>query len=232
MVVFLLQLRVDPADATVRLFDTVPGFRVITHDLASSYPSLDIHLPENRWPTPFLGGSNVVFLHQTHPGLFIHDSLKIVKQGIKRIVAKCLLHNVIRDKGRCRFLLLLDSRMNWYRIPPVWFLRKCFRIVLEELFGRVVIAAAVDVVTDSNIGRKGDKTLLINIASEAAFFPTRRATCFATRPVFLQMKTIVSHTHHETLITSCTCAVCTSPCSLPSSCALLHGAHSLVKVFV
>ena len=111
-----------------------------------------------------------------------------------------------------------------------------FRITVKHRVNtngvRLEPGMSVDVVTNSNIGRKGDKTLLINIASEAAFFPTRRATCFATRPVFLQMKTIVSHTHHETLITSCTCAVCTSPCSLPSSCALLHGAHSLVKVFV
>ena len=75
-------------------------------------------------------------------------------------------------------------------------IRFCIRVIMEVIFGSIVVTTSVLMVASTNIVRENDNTFLVNILDEAITFTTFRAGEFVVSPariILLQMESILVH---------------------------------------
>lgn len=117
-------------------------------------------------------------------------------QGVDVVPAHGLLHPIRGKKG---YLWLLFGR--WYRCRSCscWGAEVLLLLIQPLLDGRIVpeiflrsivVAAAVDVVTDAHIVRERNLSGLVNVTSEAGFPAALWTDGLAARPVFLKMESV------------------------------------------
>ena len=120
-------------------------------------------------------------------------------QGVDVVPAHGLLHPIRGKKG---YLWLLFGR--WYRCRSCscWgaevllLLIQFFfdsRIIPEVFFRSIVVAATVDMVTDTNVVREGNLSRLVDITGKAGLPAALRTGGLAARPVFLKMESVSVH---------------------------------------
>ena len=120
-------------------------------------------------------------------------------QGVDVVPAHGLLHPIRGKKG---YLWLLFGR--WYRCRSCscWGAEVLLLLIQPLLDGRIVpeiflrsivVAAAVDVVTDTHVVREGNLSRLVDITGKAGLPAALRTSCLAARTVFLKMESVSVH---------------------------------------
>ena len=144
-------------------------------------------------------------------------------------MGQVLHHVILRDIGGKKRVIL-----NWLRShDPAFQHRRPFsprlqdiRIVMVILLWRIMVAAAVDMVAYTHRNRKTDFFLIVNVSGKTAFPAASGTDGLATRPVFLEMESVFTHSS-VFLISASRKAICSlqslqfcrdSPLSMPRNC--------------